>query len=221
MVKNIIIYGIGDLVQQLLQDFYGNQSFKIACFTADSDFIHSKTYSGKPLIPFQDICRNYPPDDFEMLVIAGYTSMNNRMEMYNKAKDKGYTMVNYIAPTARIYPNLDMGENNIIMGMNYLGPFGKLGNNNIIRPGCYIGHHFSIVDHNFIAPGCTIGGYSTIEESCYIGIGTTIIHRKTIAKKTLIGAGALILKDTKSHSKYLGHPAKYISPIKDNDIQIQ
>lgn len=84
-----------------------------------------------------------------MFIAIGYKEMRNRKVLYDIAKDKGYELANYISSKAIIYDNLEVGENNVIMGNVQIEPFVKIGNNNIFWSDTLICHDTRIKDHNF------------------------------------------------------------------------
>jgi acetyltransferase-like isoleucine patch superfamily enzyme len=51
-----------------------------------------------------------------------------------------------------------------------------------------------------------------IREKAKIGANVTILPGIIIGKNSLIGAGSVVTKDIKSHSIYVGNPAKFIKP---------
>ncbi|MGZ6240242.1 MAG: hypothetical protein ACXWMF_10425, partial [Syntrophales bacterium] len=188
MKKKTIIYGNGEYAHQVHQKLAEEEILDIVAFTADRQFMREDTFRGLPLVAFEDVDKMYPPDEFGMLVVIAFSMMRNREIMFAKAKKRGYRLENFIASRAIIHNDLDIGENNIIHGGVYLGPFGRLGDNNVIRPNTYIGHGFKIHSHNYIAPGCNIGGECEIKGLSFIGIGSTVVDSTTIERETFIGA---------------------------------
>ena len=155
-----------------------------------------------------------------MLVTIGYRRMRDRREMVPRARGFGYRLINYVAPRARTYPDLAMGENNILFDDVYVGPFGVLGSNNVIRPQTYVGHDVRMGDHAFVAPGVSIGGRCRIGDLSFVGIGATVVDGVTIGRECLIGAAALLLRDAEPLGAYLGHPAKRVRELADTGVVV-
>ncbi|MFX0201154.1 MAG: acetyltransferase [Candidatus Hodarchaeota archaeon] len=220
MNKKVIIFGNGKLAELVYCVGKEEGSLEVEAFTADKLYISGEHFLDLPLVDFETVLEIYPPEAFEMLVLTGYSKMRDRKDMYERAKAKGYNLKTFVSKHATCYQSAGMGENNIIFGGVYMGPFGHLGNNNIIRPKTYVGHDAKIGSHIYIAPGCSIGGHCTIGTLSYIGIGATIIDNISVADETLIGAGSLVLKDTESCSKYIGRPAKKTGEHTDTGIII-
>lgn len=218
MSKSIIICGTGKAGELLFEDLRLYNIAHVEAFTADQKYIKTQTFKDLPLVCFDNVEEIYPPQEYDMLIALSYREMRYRGEMFIKAKEKGYYLPNCIFPDAKVYPDLIIGENNIICSDTYLGPYGQIGNNNIIRQKTYIGHNFRIASHVYISPGCIIGGYSQIDDLSFIAIGSVVKERIHIARETLLGAGSLLLNDTEESSQYFGHPCKKIKEHKEFGI---
>jgi len=199
------------------QDYKYEKLVEVVAFTTDPQYINSTTFCDLPLISTEDIQNVFPPNEYDMSIILSYTNTRYRKQTYNTAKSKKYNLINYISPRATLLSEIQ-GDNNIIMGGVYMGPFGSMGSNNIIRHNVYIGHNYSINSHNYIAPSCNIGGYVSMGELCFLGIGSTVKERIKISDETLLGAGAVLLKDTEPYSVYVGNPARKIKEHKETGI---
>lgn len=212
---NIVIYGTTNIAKIICFYMQQSEKYNIVAFAADSQYINSDNFLEKPLYDFDKIEKYYNPKEFKMLVLGPFDSPQKKKNMFDTAKSKGYSMINYIQEKAIVSPDLIIGENNVIFNGAYLDCFGKIGDNNVIRPNVYLGHNFEIGSHIYISPGCNIAGYCKINDLSVIGIGTTIMSRKTIAKQSFIGAHSLVLKDTEEKLLYMGSPAKKIKRIND------
>lgn len=210
-MKRVIIYGSKTLMQSLFFDASDNVDFKIACFASDSDYIECNDLLGLPWVPYHQLHQLYPPEEYDMLALFnGYRSMRARDVIYQKAKNSGYHLRNYISTRADVAANVTMGENNVIMGSSHVGFGGTMGSNNLIRQTVYLGHEFRMGDNNIITAGCNIGGHGCIKSHCYIGLGTTVIDHITLEEETLIGAGSVVIRNTEPHSKNVGNPSRII-----------
>ncbi|MFP4543663.1 MAG: hypothetical protein ACOCZW_05795 [Bacteroidota bacterium] len=92
MAEKIIIYGTGNLSQILVKLLEDGSLYEIAVFTVDSHYRDADEFMGFPLLDFERITENYPPDDFSMIAAIGYKQMRNRTLLFNKAKKAGYTL---------------------------------------------------------------------------------------------------------------------------------
>ena len=220
MKPKIIIYGNGKFAQLVLETLKLVDQYEPVAITADEEHIKSRELMGLKVVEFSKIKDLYPPSEFKMLTAIGYGSLRARANAFNKGKDLGYTMPNLIAPTARVYDSLELGENNLIFDNSYIGAYGKLGDNNIIRPNTYLGHDFVIGNHVYISPGTNIAGHCRIDDLSFLGLGSLVVGGVHIANETLLGAGALLTKSSEPFGLYLGSPAKLASHHQEKGINI-
>ncbi len=211
--RSIVIFGIGPISKTIFYSCRKQKTFDICSFTADQQYIKEDTFCNLPVIAFEEIESLYPPEQFDMLVVnvGAVAGASSRKDMFLRAQQKGYHLVNYIDPKADVVDDVIMGQNNIIMANTHVGPSGKMGDNNFIRENIYLGHNFDIGSHNFLGPGSTFGGSCHIGDLNFVGMAVTFINNITIEDNNLIGAASLVLKNIGIGGKYIGHPAKKIA----------
>lgn len=217
---SVVIYGAGPYGRIFLCEARKHGVLDVEAFTVDRRFIDSQIIDGLPVVAFEDVEEIYPPSEYDMIVVCGYTRMRNRIEMFNKAKSKGYALVNYVSPDANIEGKLEMGENNIIFGGATIGLDGVLGDGNIVRQNCYIGHNFLIGSHNIISVGAIIGGYLIMGDLNFLGFRVTSSGFRKIGSENLIGMGSVLTRDVDSFSKVYGNPAKIHGEHKETGVLI-
>lgn len=201
--NKIIIFGTGEFAQEIFLYLKKFSEFEIIGFTAHRKFIEEEKIYEKPIIPFEDIEKNYPPSEYSMLICMGFSKMNKtREKIFVEAKSKGYRLENFIHPSNYVWDEFEIGENCIILENNVIRPFVKIGNNVIIENNNVISHHTNIKDHCYITSQTIVAGHVTIESNCYLGINCTIRNRIKLEKESLIGAGAVILKNSKEKEVY-------------------
>ena len=202
-MKKVVIFGAGDFAQLVHYYLMHDSSYQVAAFTVDKSHMIGDEVSGLPLIPFEEIEKQYPPDGYDMFIAIGYSKVNKvRANKYYEAKQKGYNLITYINSGLKCWDNLEVGDNCFIFEDQTIQPFVKIGNNVIIWSGNHIGHHSVISDHCFITSHVVISGYTKIEPYCFIGVNATIRDKITIARECVIGAGATILQDTQEKTVY-------------------
>ena len=89
-----------------------------------------------------------------------------------------------------------------------------------IADGCYImkavhiGHDAVIKDNVTLSCHALIGGHVIVEQDCNLGLGCIIHQKQTIPYGCMIGMGTVVTKKTEMmpNSKYVGNPARYLSP---------
>lgn len=210
--EKLVIFGTGGFAQVACFYLTKDSPYKVVAFTADRDHIQKKELLGLPIIPFEEIEKSYPPDEFKMFVAIAYKNVNKlRAEKYNEAKSKGYELITYVNSKAVHWGDTEIGDNCFIFENQTIQPFVKIGNDVIIWSGNHIGHHSVIGDHCFISSHVVISGYVKIEPYCFLGVNATIRDAITIARECVIGMGAVIVKNTIEKGVYIGKAAELYS----------
>lgn len=208
MKKKLIIFGLGDLARIALLYFNQTTQYEVVAFTLSKSYISSDHYLNFPLIPFETVHLDYPPDEVDMFIAIGYSDLNKiRARFYQEAKQKGYHLASYISPHATVLTD-QIGDNVFIFEDNTIQPFVKIGNNVILWSGNHIGHDAIIHDHCFITSHVVLAGWTVVGAHSFIGINATIRDKVSIGEKNIIGAGALITKNTEAGKIYKTKPAE-------------
>lgn len=205
MKKKLVIFGSGDIAQLAYFYFSTDSDYDVVAFTVDSSYVDQPTFCGLPVVSFETVAVQYPPESNDFFVALSYSKLNAvRKEKYLAAKDRGYRLANFISSHATVANNATIGENCFIFEDNTVQPFVNIGNNVTLWSGNHIGHHSKIHDHTFIASHVVISGGVTVGEQCFIGVNATLRDHITIGDKCVIGAGALILADAEEMGVYIG-----------------
>ena len=210
-MKPIIIYGNSTLAKQMYLDAAQYTSdTKIAAFCAGDEYVQSEQlFCDTPLIKESEVLQEYPPDEYNMLSCVDAPSrLRNRILVYEKLKNMGYKLVNYVSPAANVSHHARLGENNIFFAHCHVYFDVSFGHSNTVRPTAVVGHEVVISDGTNISEGAVIGGNAKIGNSCWIGMNATINKRVTVESDTLAASGAVIISNTKQGFSYIGNPAK-------------
>ena len=209
-MDKIIIFGIGQLAQLLHEYMKGDAKYQVVAFTVDDPRIN--TLFDIPVIDFSKLETQYNPSEYKILVVIGYSERNQkRKRVFNRVKEKGYSMINYIHPTSIIHKSTKMGENCIILENNVFQPFVSIGDDLGMLSSNVVSHHVKIKDHCFLTEHVTVGGRVVIGSGSTLGFNSTIKQRVKIAKKTFVGADVFIKSDTIENSVYEAQDPKIIS----------
>jgi sugar O-acyltransferase (sialic acid O-acetyltransferase NeuD family) len=215
-MAKIIIFGSGDIAQIASYYFNRDSEHKVEAFTLNQQYITADSFEGKPVLPFEEIEKKFPPTEFKMFIALSYGGMNKlRASKYNEAKGKGYGLISYVSSKCTYLSPFPCGDNCFIFEDNTIQPYVQIGNNVTIWSGNHIGHHSVIEDHNFISSHVVVSGHCTIKSYCFLGVNSTIGHKVTVASETLLGAGAIVTKDTVEKGVYV--PAKSVLLDKKSD----
>ncbi|WP_018249184.1 acetyltransferase [Orenia marismortui] len=195
-MAKVIIFGIGQIAE--LAHFYlkNDSEHEVVAFTVDKEYMKEDKFHQLPVIEYEKVVDQYPPDEYKMFIPISYKKVNMiRTEKYKDAKKKGYGFISYISSKATCYAS-SIGENCFVLEDNVIQPFTKIGDNCILWSGNHIGHHTTIEDNCFLASHVVVSGSVTVGEYTFIGVNVTIRDNVTIGKENVIGASAIILKNT-------------------------
>jgi sugar O-acyltransferase (sialic acid O-acetyltransferase NeuD family) len=205
---DVVVFGTGSLAQLLLLYLTEDTGHNVVAFTATADRIGAPSFSGRPLVPFEQVVERYPPSGHRMFVAVGYDRVNRiRSRFYGEAKAKGYELITYVGPRA-VVRGADLGDNCCVFDGATIEPFATLGNDVVVWGGARVSHHSSVGDHSFIAPGATVAGHTTIGRHCFLGVNSTVRDGISVGDDCLVGAGATVLRDTAPRQVLVGPPAR-------------
>ncbi|MFA5974934.1 MAG: acetyltransferase [Elusimicrobiota bacterium] len=208
-MKKIVIFGTGDVAE--LAHFYmtHDSERRIAAFCADGDQIQSKAFCGLPVVPFENVQKEFPADRFDLFIALSYNKLNEtRARKYTEAKAKGYTLASYVSTRSVTWPDLTIGDNCFIMENQTIQPFVKIGNNVTLWSGNHVGHGAVIDDHVFVTSHVVISGHVKVGAFSFLGVNCTLKDGITLAPKTVVGAGATVLSNTQENGVYTGPKAE-------------
>jgi sugar O-acyltransferase (sialic acid O-acetyltransferase NeuD family) len=203
-MKKLILFGDGQMAVMMAFYFTHDSPHEVAAFTVNRDHIKDSSLMNLPVVPFEDLQHTHPPDQFAMSIPLSYRNLNQlRADKYREAKDKGYTLVNYVSSKAMTWPDLVLGDNCILLEGSVVQPFSGIGSNVFVGCGSIVGHHCFIGDHCFLAPGSVALGYVRVDPYCLLGANCTIRDGVTVAEECIIGTGVTISRNTKAKEVYI------------------
>jgi sugar O-acyltransferase (sialic acid O-acetyltransferase NeuD family) len=206
MKKNLIIFGSNELAEMSHYYFSNDSNYNIQAFCLDGEYIKEPSFLNLPVIAFEEIRSQFPPNANSLFVALSYSKINAlRKEKFLAAKSLGYQLPSYISSKASILNEGAIGENCFILEDNTIQPFVKIGNNVTLWSGNHIGHHSVIHDHSFISSHVVVSGGVEVGEQCFIGVNATLRDRIKVGARTVIGAGSLLLKSAEPDGVYIGN----------------
>jgi sugar O-acyltransferase (sialic acid O-acetyltransferase NeuD family) len=192
----IVIFGIGEIAD--LADFYFTHDSEctVAGFAVDHAYLTKTEFRGRPVVPFERVAEEFPPDRFGFFVAVSYVKLNAvRAEKVAAARAKSYRMVSYLSSRATVFADFELKENCFILEDNTIQPFARVGANVTLWSGNHIGHHSVIEDDVFIASHVVVSGGVRVGQGSFVGVNVTLRDHVTIGQKCVLGAGALVLED--------------------------
>lgn len=208
-MARVVVFGVSQWAE--LAHFYlmHDSPHEVVAFTLDRDYLEDSTYKGLPVVAFEDVEQQYPPDDFKMFIPMSFKKMNHvRADKYFAAKQRGYELISYVSSKASTFPGFECGDNCFILEDNTVQPFVKIGNDVVLWSGNHIGHGTVIKDHVMITSHVVISGCCTVGEYSFLGVNATVRDETIIGKETLVGMGVTILKDTQPFEVYKANAAQ-------------
>ena len=214
-MSKVVIFGTGSFAEVAQFLLERDSEHEVVAFTVHESYVTQREIAGLPVVPFEQLADQFPPDAFAMLVAVGYKNVNQlRASIYAEAKSKGYQLISYVSSRCTNWGQ-SIGDNCFIFEDNTIQPFVTIGNNVTLWSGNHIGHDATIEDHCFITSHVVVSGYVRIGTRSFIGVNATLRNSITIAPRTLIGAGAIIMKDTKPNEVYMPERAKLFAKSSD------
>lgn len=208
------IYGAGGfgreirwpLEQSLISDSPA-EDWRIV-FVDDYKGIQGTTINGTKVISFEEFLKSETK-----VVSVSYADPHRRRDLVEKCTINGIDTHSIRSPTARIWPDVTIGEGAIIC------------DNSIITCNVSIGKHFHCNLFSFIEHDCIIGDYVTlsprvsvngrvvVEDFVFVGTGAVIRPGNlekplTIGKGAIVGMGAVVTKDVAPGDTVIGNPAR-------------
>ena len=218
--KKLVIFGTGEM--GALARFYFEQDspYQVVAFTADDSFVLEETFEGLPLIPFSQIEKRYPSDQFEMHVALSYRKLNLlRAEKYLAAKALGYTLASYVCSKSVYWSDLTIGDNCFILENQTIQPTVKIGSNVMIWSGNHIGHGSWIQDHTYISSHVCISGHTDIGTHCFLGVNSTLRDFVKVGNHVFVAMGAMVTRDIAEGSVVTGAKGETFAP--DSKVALQ
>lgn len=206
--KKLIIIGDSAFAEIAYEYFEFDSPYKVCAFSVEEGFLKKEIINDLPVVKFEDLAKDYCPDEYEVFVAVTYTGLNRlRTRLSIEAKRQGFKLASYISSKAFIWRNVDLGEHCFIFEGNIIQPFVKIGSNVILWSGNHIGHHSNVGNNCFISSHVVISGYCRVGDNTFMGVNTTVANNITLGADNWIGPGATISADTENDSLIQGTTA--------------
>ncbi len=219
-MKKLIIFGSSEIAELAKFYFESENKSEVVAFTIDDEFISEDSFKGLPIVPYSEITKSFPAEDYNMHVALSYKKLNKlREKKYKQAKNSGYFLESFISKNAYISKKSRIGDNCFILENQTIQPFVNIGNNVMIWSGNHIGHGSSIDDHTYLASHVVISGNCKIGRRCFFGVNSTLKDYLSIGNDCFISMDASVVKDLKDGDMVLPAQSNYFD--KDSDLAIR
>lgn len=220
-MARVIIFGTKDFAQ--LAQFYlqHDSEHEVVALSVHERYLPpEKELWGLPVVAFENIEKQYPPNQYSFFAPMAPARMNRvRESVYLEIKRKGYPLISYVSSKATTFPTNKIGENCFILEDNTIQPFTTIGNNVVLWSGNHIGHHSVIKDHVMFTSHVVLSGHCIVEPYSFFGVNATVRDAIHIAEGTLVAMAAAIVKNTEPWGVYKGNPATR-GAVSSQDIEL-
>lgn len=207
--KGLVIIGTGETAAFVFEYFSYDSVYEVAAFSAESSYITSDLFCGRPVVPLDQLAITHPPTEYRTFVAVSMTDLNRvRRRLYNAAKAAGFECASYACSKAFVAESAQLGDNVFIQEFSSLQHNVRIGNNVFIGGGTFIGHSSVVEDDCFFGPDVTVCGFAKIGRSSFLGAKSCIADEISVAEDCVIGAGGVVLRNTTTRQVYLGNPAR-------------
>jgi sugar O-acyltransferase (sialic acid O-acetyltransferase NeuD family) len=207
--ERVVIVGTGEWGAIALQYFRYDSPHEVVAFSAEAPFITDDIYCGLPVVPFEELARAYPPDEYRAFVAVSEVELNRvRRRLYDGVKAAGFDCVSCVSSRTFILRTAEIGENVFIQENAAVEHGARVGDNVFLGSGVCVGHGSVLEDDCYVGPHVTICGGCTVGRGSFLGANSCIAHCLALAEESIIAAGAVVLRDTKPRQLYAGNPAR-------------
>ena len=208
-MKQLVIFGSAEIAELACYYFSHDSDYRVVAFTVDDEYVDADQLHGLPLVPFSQVSRRFPAEQYEMHVALSYLRLNQlREEKYAQAKAAGYKLASYVCSKSVTWPDIVIGDNCFILENQTIQPTVKIGNNVMIWSGNHLGHGSVIGDHNYIASHVVISGHCRIGKRCFFGVNATLKDFTVVGDDCFIGMDASVVRDLADGAVVLGASAE-------------
>lgn len=201
-MKPLVIFGTEAFAQICHYYFSTDSEYTVAGFTVDGAYLTERECHGLPVVAFEEVERQFPPDRYDMFVAVGIRQLNRfRAQKVAEAERKGYRLANYLSSRAVVAADLVLPGNCMVMELALVHPWVRIGKDTIIWPHSQIAFYDQIGEHCWLV-SCTTGESVGIGDYSFVGLRSIIAPFVKVGKDNLIGAGAHILSDTPDGAVY-------------------
>lgn len=192
--KSVIILGAGGHAKVIAETL--NQSGLKVLGIVAPDIEPGKIVFGSRVLGDDDLISTYSPDDVVLANGIGALPRHNlRWRLASTMRNKGYTFITIIHPSAVIAGDVDLSEGVHVMAGSVIQPGTRIGLDSIINTGVLIDHDCRVGKNCHLAPGVVFSGGVRVDDGTHIGTGSSVIQNIFIGKNSIVAAASAIYKD--------------------------
>jgi sugar O-acyltransferase (sialic acid O-acetyltransferase NeuD family) len=194
--KTVVLFGAGFIAKVVRHYLEHESDLRVVATTVDREHVESGPGLGVPIVPFDEVAQQYPPERHGFFVAVGYRGMNGvRAERCEQARSLGYELLTHVSPRASTWPDLAIGHNCLVMDNVLIEPWARIGDGCVLWSGSHIGHGAQLGNHCWVAAQATLSGLARVGDRTFLGTGSIVRDGIAVGDRCLIGAGAVITSD--------------------------
>lgn len=180
------------------------------------DTVQADIYKGIKRMPFEQFKSEYPPQSAKVVIAVG--EVEDKILLFNKVKDCGYSFANIIHPSVYISPDAKLGEGVIAQMGCMIAVDSCIGNNVTLEQYVVVAHDSVICDHVQISAFVMVAGHCNIGVGTYIGIGVSLRDGINIGSNTILSMGSVVQRDIPDNAIAMGNPARVLKEKGDDKV---
>ena len=112
MKRSLVIFGTGEIAQLAHYYFNTDSEYDVVAFTVDAPYLKELNFNGLPVVAFENITTQYPPEQYDLFIALSYNKLNvNRKNKCLLAKKLGYSLPSFISSHATVLNDGCIGQN--------------------------------------------------------------------------------------------------------------
>lgn len=184
--RDIVVVSAGTAAEVIYAYLRRFSNFNVVGFTVDRDHMPDGKVMNKPVVPWDTVKTEFPPEQVRLIGPPTYARLNTyRRDRYYEGLEMGYDFASFIHPDSNIMTD-DIGDHVIILDQCVVLPGTRIGNNVIIWCNTHVGHHCTIGDHVFMSSQVGIGGSTTVGEETYLAGQAGVMNKARIGARCAI-----------------------------------
>lgn len=206
-VDTLAIYSAGGFAREIEADIALSGNAEVV-FIDDDRTAHGTLVHGKRVVSY-DTAKLIP----NIKVCVAFASPELRRRKVDQCTADGLEFFSIVAPTARIGPNVAIGDGAIFAHLATVTSDARIGRHFHCNIYSYVAHDCIVGDFVTFAPRVSLNGRIKVEDDVYVGSDATFLpgtpnRYLTIGKGAIVGAGAVVTKDVEPGSVMVGSPAR-------------
>lgn len=203
-MSDLVVFGAGQIADVARYYIDSVAQHRIIAFTVDGSHLKEDSFAGRPLVPWEELERHYPPGQVKLLGPLSFRKLNAfRRQRHLEGKARGYEFASFVHPASHVHA-ARIGENCFILENCTLQPFSEIGDGVMIWSSTHVGHHARIGDNCFLSTHVGVSSNVVLGEECFLAGKASVDYGRTVGARSFLGPAAVVLEDLPAESVVLG-----------------